>query len=481
MKATWDRLEKNWMQFSVEVEPDRFEKAIEETYRRLVRRARIPGFRPGRAPRFIFERYYGKENLLAEAAQSLVPQAYAEAVEQGKVEPIDEPEIEVPTPREGQPLTFRGKVQVKPEVRLGRLTGFDIEYPEVKVTPEDVDKQLQRLRERAAQVVPDENGEVRQGSFVVVDVEGSVDGQPLPEAAQTGRTYEIGAGTLLPEVEQQLMGARVGETRTVQVSYPDDHPDERLRGKTASYTVTVRDLKVKELPELDDAFASQVSRFATLQELRSDIENSLRESARVQAERDFRNRVVEAVTKEAEVELPDVLVHRRLHALMNEFVESLALRGITLEQYLRATNTDEKAFHDRFEEPARARVKADLVLDAVAAHAGLSVTDAEIDARIDALAEVYQGPKAHIASLRRSPEYRASVRESLLKQKAIEYLARLNRPEGAPEPVETPPESVETPDAARAAGEPEQPVAASQAPASPDERAATEPGGEHGA
>ncbi|BDG61526.1 trigger factor [Caldinitratiruptor microaerophilus] len=431
MKATWDRLEKNWMQFSVEVEADRFQRAIEDTYRRLVRRARIPGFRPGKAPRFIFERYYGKENLLAEAAQALVPEAYAEAVDQGGVEPIDEPEIDVDTLEEGKPLTFRGKVQVKPEVKLGRLSGFDIEEPKVEVTEEDVDRQLQQLRERVAQIVPDEGGEVRAGSYAVVDIEGTVDGQPLPEGKQEGRTLEIGTGRLLPDFENQLLGARVGETRTVELTYPDDHPDERLRGKKASYTVTVRDLKVKELPELNDDFAKQVGPFETLQELRSDVENRLRDSARAQAERDFRNKVVEAVVAEAEVEVPEVLVHRRLHELLDDFVRSLAAQGVTVQAYLQATGQDERALHDQFEEPARSLTKTDLVLEAVAAREGLQVSEAEIDAQLDALAGLYQGRQNSLASLRRSREYRARVRESLLKQKAIDHLVKLNRPPAA--------------------------------------------------
>lgn len=426
MKATWDRLEKNWMQFTVEVPADRFSAAVERAYRKLVQQARIPGFRPGKAPRFIFERYYGKESLLREAVDMLLPEAYGAAVEEANVEPIDQPEIDLEQVGEGQPLVFRGKVQVKPEVKLGPLTGFGITRAEAVVTPEQVDEQVNRLRERMAQLVPDESGAVATGSFAVIDFEGFVDGEPLQGGKGEGYTLEVGSNTFIPGFEEQLVGARVGETREVKVTFPEDYHAEHLRGKAASFNVTVKEVKRKELPALDDAFAASVSRFQTLQELRSDLENKLKETARAQAERDFRNKLLEAVADAAAVELPEVLVHRRIHTLIDDFAHQLSHQGMSLDDYARATGKDHDALHAEFAEPARKGVRADLVLDAVARQENLAVSEAEVDAEFDAMATLYKNQANDIHKLRRNPEYRERVRETLLRQKAIAHLVSLN-------------------------------------------------------
>lgn len=426
MKATWDRLEKNWMQFTVEVPADRFNQAVDRAYRKLVQQAKIPGFRPGKAPRVIFERFYGKESLLQEAVDILLPEAYGEALEQGNVEPIDRPEIDLDQVEEGQPLVFKGKVEVKPEVKLGALAGFDLAPEPVGVTEEQVDEQVNRLRERMAQQVPDEEGEVKTGSFAVVDFEGFVDGEPLQGGKGSDYTLEIGSNTFIPGFEEQLVGARSGETREIKVSFPEDYHVEHLQGKEASFNVTVKDVKRKELPALDDAFASSVSRFQSLQELRSDIENRLKDAAQTQADRDFRNKLIEAVADAAEVELPGTLVHRRVHTLLDDFGHSLSQQGMTLDDYAQATGKDHDALHAEFEEPAQKGVKADLVLEAVAHHAGLAVAEAEVDAEFDAMAQMYRNQANDLAKLRRNPDYRERVTESLLRQKAVAHLVALN-------------------------------------------------------
>lgn len=435
MKATWDRLEKNVLQFKVEVESERFAQAVDAAYKKLVRSARIPGFRPEKAPRPIFERYYGKESLIQQAVEDLLPEAYAEALAEGQVEPIDQPQIELEQVEEGADFIFKGTVQVKPEVKLGRIEGFGLEYPEVKVTDEQVEEQLNQLRERMAQLVPDESGEVKQGSFAVIDFEGYIDGEKFDGGSAEGVTLEIGSGQFIPGFEDQLVGMKVGDEKEIQVTFPEDYHAEHLQGKNASFKVKVKDLKQKELPALDDAFAASVSRFQTLQELRADIENKLKEAAQSQAERDFRNKVVEAVTAEAEVEVPEVLTHRRIHTLIDDFAHSLARQGVTLEYYLQATGKDHDALHQEFEEPAQKQVKADLVLEAVAKQEGLEATEAEIEAEFDAMAGLYQSQANEIERLRRDPEYRGRVRESLLRHKALNLLVDRNRP-AAEEPAD---------------------------------------------
>lgn len=428
MKASWETLEKNWRQFTIEVESEQFSQAIDQAYRKLVKTAKIRGFRPGKAPRPIFERFYGKETLINEALERLIPQAYGEAVKEADIEPIDRPEVDVEQAEEGSPLVFKGKVQVKPAVTLGALEGFDIPHPQAEVKADQVDEHINALRERTAQLVPDEGGTVQEGSFAVIDFEGFIDGEPLEGGKGEGHTLEIGSNRFIPGFEEQLIGAPVGETRDIKVTFPEDYHAEQLRGKEASFNVTVKDLKKKEYPELNDDFAKQVSdRFQTLQELRDDITNKLKDAAERQAERDWRNAILEAVANAAEVELPEVLVHRRIHTLIEDFAQTLQYQGLNVETYMRVTGKDAETLHKEFGEPAQKQVKLDLVMEAVAKQQGFAVDEAEIDAQFDVMAQQMGGGSA-LAEMQRSPEYREHVRESLLKQKAIDHVLALNRP-----------------------------------------------------
>lgn len=437
MRTTWEKLEGNWYQFSVEVDAEQFSQAVNQAYRKLVQKARIPGFRPGKAPRVIFERFYGKDSLIGEAVEAVVPVAYAQALEELAAEPIDQPEIDLEQAEDGQPLQFKGKVQVKPEVTLGPLSGFAIAPAEAGVDPEKVEEQLRRLQERQAQLVPDAEGEVREGSFAIIDFEGFLDGEPFAGGKGEDYTLQIGSNTFIPGFEEGLVGARAGETRDVKVTFPEDYHAEHLRGKETSFKVTVKDVKKKELPELDDALAQTVSAFQTVQELREDISNKLLANARAEADRNFRNRVLDSVAEAAQVDLPEVMVHRQIHHLMDDFAHTLSHQGMTLEAYVQATGTDSDAMHKEFAVPAARQVKRDLVLEAVAAKEGLAVAESEVDAEFDAMAQAYRNP-GELETARHNPEYRKRVQDSLLKQKALAHLVALNRPQGSADPSPEP-------------------------------------------
>jgi len=426
MKATWDKLEKNWMQFEVEVDAAQFGKAIDAAFRKLSQRVTIPGFRPGKAPRALFERNYGKESLVQEAVETVLPQAYGEALVQADVNPIDQPQIELVQAEEGKPFVFKGKVEIVPEVTLGKLSGFAIEQPTTEVNAEEVEAQVNTLRERMAALVTDEAGEVKEGAFAVIDFEGFVDGEPFEGGKAENYTLEIGSGNFIPGFEEQLIGAKVGESREVNVSFPEKYHAEHLAGKAALFKVTVREVKRKELPELTDEFAAEVSRFQTLQELRADIENRLMESAKSTAERDYRNKIVDAVSDEAAVELPNVLVHRQVHDMLHDFEHSLSRQGYSMELWEQATGKSHDDLHHEFEEPAKKRVKSDLVLGAVAKKEGISVSDADVEAEFDRMLAMYRGQEDDINKLRKSAAYRDKVREGLLVQKTVDHLVSLN-------------------------------------------------------
>lgn len=426
MKATWDKLEKNWMQFEVEVEAERFSKAIDAAFRGLNQRVTIPGFRRGKAPRALFERQYGKGSLVQEAVEQLLPRVYGEAVVEGAVSPIDQPEVELVQAEEGKPFIFKGKVEVVPEVALGRLSGFDLTRPSGEVSPEKVDEQLNVLRERMATLVTDDSEEVKQGAFAVIDFEGFVDGVAFEGGKAENHTLEIGSGSFIPGFEEQLVGAKVGETREIKVTFPEEYHAEQLAGKEATFKVTMKELKRKELPELNDEFAQEVSRFQTLDELRADIEQRLQKSARENAEREFQNQVIEAVAAEATVDVPESLVHRRVHEMIHDFEHSLERQGYSVELWSQATGKSEADLHKEFEEPARKGVKNDLVIGAVARQEGITVTDGDIEAEFDRMKANYPDQAKEIDVLRKNSAYRDQLRESLLVQKTIQHLVDAN-------------------------------------------------------
>jgi trigger factor len=426
VKATWDKLEKNWMRFEVEVEAAEFAKAVDAAFKKLNNQVTIPGFRKGKAPRAIFERNYGKQTLIQEAVEELLPRAYTLAVAQGNVEPIDQPEIENISTNEGEPFKFSGKVQVVPEVKLGKISGFGVAKPEAKVTEEDVNAQLESLRNRMATLVPDEEGTVQKGSHTVIDFEGFLGETPFEGGKAEAYPLEIGSGTFIPGFEDQLVGAKVGETVNVNVTFPEEYQAEHLRGQNALFKVTVRELKKKELPELNDAFAAEVSRHATLEELRKDVEARLREQAEQNAIRALQNELIDKIVAEAEVEVPEVLAHRKEHEMIDEFRQNLEQQGFSMELWEQVTGKTHADLHKEFHEQAVKRVKTDLVMTAVAKQEGLEVTDAELEAEFEQMLAQFPAQKAEIEKLRRNNNYRAYLKDQLLTRKTLDRIVSLN-------------------------------------------------------
>lgn len=426
MKATWDKLEKNWMRFEVEVEAAEFAKAVDAAFKKLNNQVNIPGFRKGKAPRAIFERNYGKQSLIQEAVEQLLPRAYSLAVVQHNIDPIDQPEVEQISSNEGEPFTFSGKVQVQPEVKLGQISGFGVTKPELTVTEEEINAQIDSLRNRVATLVPVEEGAVEQGSHTVIDFEGFVGETPFEGGKAEGYPLEIGSGTFIPGFEDQLVGAKVGETVNVNVTFPEEYQAEHLRGQNALFKVTVRELKKKELPELNDAFAAEVSPHATLEALRKDVEARLGEQAAQNAVRALQNELIEKIVDGAEVEIPEVLAHRKEHELVEDFARNLEQQGFNMEIYEQVTGKTHNDLHKEFHDQAVKQVKVELVMAAVAKSEGLSVSDAEIEAEFEQMLTQFPTQKAEIVKLRGNDNYRAYLKDQILSRKTLDRIVSLN-------------------------------------------------------
>ncbi|ADU52306.1 trigger factor [Thermaerobacter marianensis DSM 12885] len=423
MKATVEKIENRRATLSVEVEPEAVARALDHAYRHLVHRVQIPGFRKGRAPRFLVERHLGKAALYEEALDHLLPEAYSQAVAETGIEPIDRPELKIETFSEEQGLRFTAEVEVKPEVDLGDYRSVRVEVPPVHVTAEDVDRELERWRELQATLEPaGEDAVAEKGMVAVLDLAGTLDGEPIPNGQATDYMVELGSGRLLDGVEEQLVGMRPGEEKDVPVTFPDDHPDERLRGKTATFHIRLKELKRKQLPALDDDFARDVAGVASLQELRQQVEKELTRIAEERARAEVRQQVVQKVVEGARLEVPETLVRRQVEDRIRNLENRLRRQGDDLEGYLKATGQTREQLEASLRPQAVEDVRTDLVLDAVAKAEGIEASDAEVEAELRTLAAAMGQPYAKVRQQFVRSGLVLDVAETVRRRKTIDWL-----------------------------------------------------------
>jgi trigger factor len=420
LSATLERLEGSRVVLDVRVEVPDVERALDAAYRRLVGRVNIPGFRRGKAPRAVFERFVGRSRLWQEALDPLVQEAFDAAVEESGIEPMTSPEVELAAIEDGQPLRFKATVTVRPEVELGDYRGIALAREPVEVGDDDVQRALEELRERRARWVPVEDAPAERGMLVVIDVTGEVGGEPADP--ETGVGAVLGSGQLRPALEEGIEGMRPGETREVAMSFPDDDADAKIAGKSGRFQVVLRECKRKELPALDDDFARDVSEAASLEELRSWLKNRLREAAEARAEQSLADRCVALVTDEARVDVPAVLVDQQVEAAVRELAAEMARAGSSLDAYLASQGKGLDDLRAELRPRAERRAKTRLVLEAVARREGLEPTSEEVRRRIERMAAQYgQKAEAFHKAMRR-PDLQAEVRGDIRLEQAVSFL-----------------------------------------------------------
>jgi len=423
MKVSAERIDNNKMILEMEVPEAEVMKAFDKAYRKLADRVNIPGFRRGKAPRRVLEMRLGKEMLREEAFDVLVPDAYARAIREQNIEPVSQPEIEVIKFDEGAPLVFKATIITKPEVKLGQYKGLAVVRPDQQISDADVSDYLENLRQRRARLVVAEDAALQEGDLALIDFYGTIDGEPFEGGEGKSYPLEIGSGHFLPGFEDQLVGARAGEERIVNVTFPADYHVAELAGKEAVFTVKVTDVKRREIPDLDDDFARDVSEFSSLEELRADVRNKLEKNLKLQSERQFRESAVKAAVDNAMVDIPDVMVEKRIDTMIDDLDISLQSRGLTLDQYLTHTKSDRSALRDQYREAAIQSVKVDLVLEAVAKAEGLAAEPADIEAEILRMAKVYNATPDVVRKIVNAEGRKASLIESILRKKAADFIA----------------------------------------------------------
>jgi trigger factor len=390
MKATWEKIEKNTGVLEVEVDAEQVNAALDKAFKKIVRQVNVPGFRKGKVPRAIFEAKFGVESLYQDAINELLPEAYAKAVEQTGIEPVDQPDIDFETFAKNEPFVFKAKVTVKPEVTLGEYKGLEVTEKSTEVTEEELQEELKRLQERHAELVVLEEGAAEKGDIAVIDYEGSVDGVPFEGGKAENYSLELGSGTFIPGFEDQVIGMAKGEEKDINVTFPEEYHAEQLAGKAAVFRVKVHDIKRKNLPELDDEFAKDVSEFDTLEEFKADLKQRL--TAQKERERDLALEadVIEKAAANAEVDIPGAMIETEIDRMVREFENRLRMQGMNLELYYQFSGQDEKALREQMKEEAEKRVKTSLVLEAIANAENVQVDDEDINKELEGMSQTYR-------------------------------------------------------------------------------------------
>lgn len=421
MSVQVEKLEKNMAKLTIEVAPEELEKAIEGAYQKNKSKISVPGFRKGKVPRQMIERMYGKEVFYEDAVNALIPEAYEKAVDECEEEIVSSPKIEVAQVEAGKPFIFTAEVALKPEVKLGKYKGVKVEKADTEVTDEEVDKEIDKERESNARNIDVTDRAVKDGDIVTLDFEGFVDGTAFEGGKGENYPLTIGSGTFIPGFEEQLVGAEIGKETEVNVTFPEDYQAEDLKGKAAVFKCTVKEIKEKELPTLDDEFASEVSEFETLAEYKADIRGRLEERKAKAAREAKEAAVIEEIIKDSDMEIPEAMIETQQRQMIDEFAQRIQMQGLTLEQYFQFTGASYDQMIEQMKPQAEKRIQSRLVLEAVAAAEKIEATEEDYEEELKSMAEAYQMEVDKVKEL--LPEKSVQqIKEDIAVKKAAEFV-----------------------------------------------------------
>lgn len=385
------RLAPTQVELVIPIAVEDMQAAQDRAFRRLVKKAKLPGFRPGKVPRKIFEQNYGAQTIAAEAIEDVVPEVYAKAVREHDLEPVDRPKMELERDENGQPSRLKAVVEVRPDIALHEYKGLKLKRAVQAVTDEEVERSVQTLARERATLVPVER-EARMSDVVTIDYEGTIDGQPFEGGSAKAQSAELQEGRMLPGFAGGIVGMKAGDSKTIDVPFPDDYRQRDLAGQTANFAITVHEVKEVELPQLDDAFAKAVSENETMEALRADIRRRLEAVAQARSRRELGAQAVARIVEQHEFPLPATLVDRELESMIGDAAAMAARMGVSFEDYLKATKKTEEQLREEYRPEAERRVRATLVLGAIAKAEKITATAADIQDELRALARQYGQP-----------------------------------------------------------------------------------------
>ena len=422
MSLQVEKLEKNMAKLTIEASAEDLEKAIEKAYQKQKKQISIPGFRKGKVPRQMVEKMYGKAVFYEDAANELIPDAYEKALEECEEDIVSSPKIEVTQIEAGKPFVFTATVALKPEVKLGKYKGVKVDKIDVEVTDADVDAEINKEREKNARNITVEDRAVKDGDITTLDFEGFVDGVAFDGGKGENYPLTIGSGAFIPGFEEQLVGAEIGKEVEVKVTFPEDYQAENLKGKDAVFKCTVKEIKEKQLPELDDEFAGEVSEFDTLAEYKEDVKKTLTEKKQKDAKNAKENAAVDAAVAVCEMEIPEAMLETQQKQMLDEFAQRISMQGLTMEQYFQFTGSSYQQMFEQVKPQAEERIKARLVLEAIAKAESLEATEEEYEKELQNMADIYQMELDKVKELLGDRE-KKNIMQDLAVRKAAEFVA----------------------------------------------------------
>ena len=421
MSLQVEKLEHNMAKLTIEVPAEELEKALETAYQKNKNKISVPGFRKGKVPRNMIEKMYGPAIFYEDAANELIPDAYEKALDECEVEIVSAPKIDVTQIEKGKDFIFTAEVAVKPEVTLGKYKGIKVDEADLAVTEEEINAQIEKERENSARTISVEDRPVKDGDITTLDFEGFVDGVAFEGGKGTDYPLTIGSGSFIPGFEEQLIGAELNKEVEVNVTFPEDYHAKDLAGKPATFKCKIKDIKEKELPELDDEFASEVSAFDTMAEYKEDVKKSLEMKKADAAKIAKEEAVIDAVIEDAKMDIPDAMVETEQRQIIEEFSQRMRMQGLTMEQYMQFTGMTPQALMDQTKPQALKRIQSRLVLEAVAKAEDLKASEEDYAAEIKDMSEKYQMEEDKIKEML-GEKGKKQVEEDLAIRKAVDFL-----------------------------------------------------------
>ena len=409
----------NEIKLEITVEAEKFENAMKKVYFQNAKYFNIPGFRKGKAPMNIVEKYYGEQIFYEDAFNDVATESYDEALKENKIEAVSKPEVDIKQMEKGKDLIYTVVVQTKPEVKLGKYKGIELKKVEHKVEDKDIEHELGHMQEHNSRLVSVEDRALENGDIATIDFEGFADGKAFEGGKAEGHELEIGSGSFIPGFEDQLVGMKIDEDREIKVTFPKEYFSKDLAGKEAMFKVKLHEIKKKELPELDDEFAKDVSEFDTLEELKSSIKERLETSAKQKEKYETEENAVKAVCEDVKVDIPAGMIEAEIDNTIRDFEQRLSYQGLNFEQYLKMLGKTEEEMRKEYEPQAIEAIKSRLVLEAIIKAEKIKATQKEIDAKMKEMAESY-GKK--VEELKENENLAKYLKEGIETEKAIEFI-----------------------------------------------------------
>ena len=423
MSLQVEKLENNMAKLTIEVPANDLEKALQSAYMKQKNKIAMPGFRKGKAPRAMIEKMYGTGVFYEDAANELIPEAYETAAKESELEIVAQPEIEVTQMEKGTDFIFTATVAIKPEVTLGDYKGIEVEKKEAEVSEEEITAEIDKAREANSRLITIEDRATEDGDTVIIDFDGYVDGKQFEGGYAEDYTLVLGSHSFIDNFEDQLVGKNLGEDVEVNVTFPEEYHVDELKGKPALFKVKIKEIQKKELPELDDDFAQDVSDFDTLDEYKADVEKKILENKENQIKREQEDQIIEKIIEKAQMEIPQQMITAQTRQMTQEFAQRLQSQGLSLEQYMQFTGLTPQKMMEDLEPQALKRIQSRLVLEAVVAAENIEASDEEIDKELENMASMYQMEIDKLKELIGDDE-KKQIGMDLAVQKAVEFVVK---------------------------------------------------------